>query len=123
VPPTTDSERLMAKIVDTIPETAGADEQVRRRYETPAPRRFFEARGPLVLDAHGRGEHELALRFLGQWPDAVRAEVQRYVTGLRDRPNQADDESIGQVQTSMPPLRWRLRHPVKWLVTGYRISG
>lgn len=61
-PPTNASERLMARILDAVPEAEPIDLAVRSRYEGPAPFVFCRELAPFVLSAYERGDTELALR-------------------------------------------------------------
>ncbi|HEY0890347.1 MAG TPA: CPCC family cysteine-rich protein [Nocardioides sp.] len=56
------AERLMARVLDAVPEAEPIDVHMRHRYEAPAPFAFCGELAPFVLDAYARGETELALR-------------------------------------------------------------
>ncbi len=60
--PSNPAERLMARILQAVPEAEPVDLAVRTRYEAPAPFRFCDDLGQWVLDAYTRGDTELARR-------------------------------------------------------------
>ncbi|MGZ4665578.1 MAG: DUF7674 family protein [Frankiaceae bacterium] len=61
-PATNAAERLMARILDTVPEAEPIDVELRHRYEAPAPFAFCSELAKFVLDAYARGDVDLAVR-------------------------------------------------------------
>lgn len=65
-PPSSEAERMMARIIEAAPGTEAIDIDLRSRWEEPAPLRFCGELGQFVVEAVQRGDTEVALLVVNE---------------------------------------------------------
>lgn len=64
--PSNEAERMMKRIIETVPETGPIDRQMRALWEEPAVLPFCGELASFVIDAVKRGDTELGLRIVNE---------------------------------------------------------